>query len=82
MKGAQHWLLFVLVLIMAGRIASGQTCPSYPPIEAAGTGWPAGSVIQVNIDPTNLTAQQQLALGQSFNNFSGVGNVTFQVTYN
>ena len=64
-------LLFAVVLCLCGTIdcfAQGCGEPTKPSF-----GWAAGSVINVNINTSGMTTDQQDAIVDAFNSWSGTG---------
>lgn len=95
-QGLSIWMMSLLALcslvsiyMLTVRVAA-QSCTN-PPQQDSRSAWPIGgpsypTPIQVNINPTGLTTQQQQAIAAAFSNWQyAPGNnssITFNITFN
>lgn len=83
--------LLGLCLLIAGSMmtvqVTAQSCTNPPLQQDSRTAWPVGgpsppAAIQVNINPTGLTTQQQQAVAAAFTNWQNAPGNNSQITFN
>jgi hypothetical protein len=78
--------LLISVSVITVQVAA-QSCVNNPPQQDSRSAWPIGgpsypAAVQVNINPTGLTTQQQQAIAAGFTNWQNAPGNNSQITFN